>query len=125
MEREAVGARGVLKKSSEKPSSLRMARVEVTSRELRAAVEITIAGSADVATAAILKERLLVALASDRDVVVRLDGIERLDGAGVQLLLAAHALITRAGRSFAVPTLSDPALRALETAGATVLLAPR
>ena len=100
-----------------------MARVEVTSHDAGAAIEIAIAGSADIAAAALLRERLLAVLTPERDVVVRLDALDRLDGAGVQLLLAAHALVTRAGRSFHVSAPGDVARRAIETAGATALLA--
>jgi anti-anti-sigma factor len=100
-------------------------RVEVESRESEAGVVVAVRGSADVAAAGLLRELLLRALAPDRDVVLDLAGLERLDGAGLQILLAAKALVTRGGHSFSVSPLGDEdaATKAMETAGATALLA--
>lgn len=99
-------------------------RVEVEAREVGATLEITIRGAADIAAASYLRERLLAVLASDRDVVVRLDAVERLDGAGVQILLSAKSFVEHGGRTLVVTTAGEVALRAMESAGVLALLAP-
>ncbi len=85
-------------------------------------VEIHLNGSADVAAARELQEALLQALPPEGDIAVRLEGIQRLDGAGLQLLLAVKAWAARSGRRLFLRGPSDVALRALQTSGAMSLL---
>jgi anti-sigma B factor antagonist len=96
-------------------------RVEVESRDAGSVQEISLRGAADLSTVAALKEQLLAALAPARDVVLRLDALDRLDGAGVQLLLATRVLVERAGHSFVLRAPGSVALRAMDTMGVTSL----
>jgi anti-anti-sigma factor len=99
------------------------ARVQVDSKESGNVVEIKLSGAADVSAAAHLKECLLRVMAADRDFVLNLDALERLDGAGLQVLLSAKAFAEHAGRSFRVEALGEAAARAFDTAGASALFA--
>ena len=81
-------------------------------------VRLVIRGTADVAAATELRDRLLAAIPVDRDVVLAIDELEKLDGAGVQILFAAKKLMERQHRTFTVVLGDGPARHALETAGA-------
>ena len=96
-------------------------RVEVV--DSGSALELTIHGPATVAVANALQERLMEALlGADKDVVVNVDTVEKLDGAGLQLLFAIKASVERRGSSFALVASEGAALRAIQLAGADALL---
>jgi anti-anti-sigma factor len=97
-------------------------RIEVDSYLAGTTLELTVSGFVDIASAATFKERLVAALTPACDVVVKLDALDKLDGAGLQLLLAAKAHVERAGHSFVIGSLGEVAQRAIETAGAAPLL---
>lgn len=88
-------------------------------------VELSIHGVADVANAASLKEQLSSIDCAGRDVVVVLDGLERLDGAGVQLLVALKAYVGRSAANLTIVAAAEAPRSALEIAGALEVLAVR
>ena len=55
---------------------------------------------------------------------MNLEALDRLDGAGLQVLLSAKSFAEHAGRSFRVEALGEVAALAFETAGASALFAP-
>ncbi len=94
-------------------------------RESGGALEVTIHGAADVANARALRDELASLVPPGRDVVVVLDDVERLDGAGVQLLVALKAFVERGDGTFVVSATTAVPAKALETAGAATALASR
>jgi len=84
---------------------------------------VSASGALDVASARAIQEELLRALLPALDVVVNLDRVERLDGAGVQLLLAAKTFVERKGHAFALSALGAAAKRSLESCGVASLFA--
>lgn len=96
-------------------------RFEVSSRTVDGIQRVTLGGAIDVASAEPLRNDLLTMLEQDLDVVVDLEGVERLDGAGLQLLIAARSLVAGKGRSLTLGTLGATAKRALETSGVSSL----
>ena len=82
------------------------------------AIELRLTGDAVMATAAMLHERLLGAVVAGRDVNVDVDGLDRLDGAGVQLLIALKTLVERGGASMTVRATADVPRAAIENAAA-------
>src|SRR5262249_25396811 len=85
-------------------------------------LEVKIVGDADVANVRALYELLGGVPLSGGAVVVDLDGVERLDGAGVQLLLAFKSYVERSGASMSVVARTDAATRALALSGANEIL---
>jgi anti-anti-sigma factor len=86
-----------------------------------ASVAVKISGAADVGGAHALHEELGALVVTGRDMTIDLDGVECLDGAGVQLLVALKAFVERSGGSFHVATTAEVPLQALRTAAASAL----
>ena len=74
------------------------------------------------ASAAALRERLLGTVVAGRDVIVDIEGLERLDGAGVQLLIALRSFVVRGGASLSIRATADASRAAIENAAAGPLL---
>jgi anti-anti-sigma regulatory factor len=85
-------------------------------------LRLALRGAADIAAAQLLREQLLAVLSPERDVVLDLEELEKLDGAGAQLVFAVKAFVERAGRKFSLVAGSGAPRRALEDAGALVAL---
>jgi anti-anti-sigma regulatory factor len=87
-------------------------------------VAMVMRGSADVAAAGSVRQAMVLAMTPGSDIVVHVDELSRLDGAGLQLLFAAKRQTERHGRTFTliVGDGDGPARRAIETAGAHELL---
>jgi anti-anti-sigma factor len=96
-------------------------RLEVEAQTIDHIVFVSLSGVLDVASARAAQKELLVALAPELDVVVRLDRVERFDGAGLQILLSARTFVERRGHAFTLGALGTAAQRALESAGAASL----
>ncbi len=79
---------------------------------------VVIRGTVDIAAVAALRQELLDAMTPHRNVVVFVDQVEKLDGAGVQLLFAAKRFTERRERTFTLVVGDGSARRAIETAGA-------
>lgn len=84
-------------------------------------LDLTLTGAADIAAARELRDELVAAIVTGRDVVVHVDALDRLDGAGLQLLLAAKASVERNGHAYSVVAEGGAARRAIELAGAEAL----
>ena len=97
-----------------------MERCEV--READGTLQVTIRGAADVASARAIQEELASAVVPGRSVTVVLDEVERLDGAGLQLLFALKALVERGAGRFQVSVKAEGPAKALEAAGAMTAL---
>jgi anti-sigma B factor antagonist len=100
-----------------------MIRCEVVDSGL--VLEMKIVGEGDIAHAVALQEQIASVTTIGRNVVVNLDGLTCLDGAGVQILIALKTFIVRNGGVFRVLGHSESALRAIETAGAADILGLR
>jgi anti-anti-sigma factor len=96
-------------------------RCGVAVRETVTGVLLSLCGSADVGAARELKDAFTSALRPGQDVLVDLNEVERLDAAGLQLLIAVQAWVRARGGAFALALKDGPALRALEVAGALPL----
>ena len=79
-------------------------------------------GQLDVAAAREVFDKLTTELSPEHDVLVHLEEVERIDAAGVQLLLALRARAQGAKRNFRTSVTDGPVKRAIETAGAKALL---
>jgi anti-sigma B factor antagonist len=99
-------------------------RCEVDENEQTDGLELTLRGAADVAAARMLCERLVATLPVDRNVTIVLDELERLDGAGVQLLIAAKRFVENGGHACTVRANDGVARSAIALAGATDILSP-
>jgi hypothetical protein len=65
-----------------------------------------------------LQNRLLEALSPERDLSISIDADDRLDMAGLQLLLATQVWLSAHGRKLVISAAEGPALRALLASGA-------
>ncbi len=99
-------------------------RIEIEPYDNGPTLTLTVGGCLDIASATELRDLLLSLLTPPRDVLVDLGAVERMDGAGLQILLAAKAHVERDGKSFAVGTPSEVAARAIAVSGADTLLNP-
>lgn len=97
-------------------------RCEVEAIDSGSSVEIVLRGAADVAGASALQARLREVLPKDKDFTLRLDELTRVDGAGLQLMVAVKASVAGSGRTCRVVVGEGAALRAVEAAGAQALL---
>ena len=88
------------------------------------AVELRISGDVDVANVLALQEQVASVIAIGRDLIVDLDAVTRLDGAGVQLLVSLLTFVTRNGGAMSVVANADVPKHALEMAGAMPVLCP-
>lgn len=96
-------------------------RFSLETADSGAVLELTLKGAADIAAARELRDELVAAIVTGRDVVVNLDALDRIDGAGLQLLLAAKASVERGGHACSVVAEGGAARRAIELAGAQEL----
>lgn len=76
-------------------------------------LEITISGVLDIGNAKELKERLRAAFVPRRPVMLNLDAVERLDGAGLQLVLAFKRHVEERGGRFDLVAQTDVPREAL------------
>ncbi|MDB4942181.1 MAG: hypothetical protein JWP97_1715 [Labilithrix sp.] len=79
---------------------------------------LTIRGHADLSHVVTLREQLLAAHVPGCPVVVSLEDVDTLDGAGIQLLLAYRATVGRDGGTFRLVADAEVAGRALALAAA-------
>lgn len=86
-------------------------------------VALKIRGALNVAVAEKLRVALLKALTPGASATLDLDEVDRLDTAGVQLLLAARTWVERHGGGFRLCSVSEVARRALSAAGAAESMA--
>ena len=94
-------------------------RVQIELRDTgEGPVGVVLRGSADVAAMGSLHKRLLDALPAGRDVEVHVEELEKLDGAGVQLLFATKRFVQQGEHKFSLVIGDGAARRAIETAGA-------
>jgi anti-anti-sigma factor len=97
-------------------------RCSLRAADVAGSLELFVEGMADLAAIQELHRELLAVLLADRPIVVHLDAVERLDGAGLQLLMAAKAQVEARGQSFKVAGASDSVRSTLQRVGAGVLL---
>lgn len=90
----------------------------------RAGGELTIdvEGTLSVGGAADLRRRLLEELTPPLDTVLRIEGVERIDVTGVQILLATREWLSSHGRKLTILAADGPVLRALRSSGASAHL---
>lgn len=97
-------------------------RCTVTSEDDAVARLVVLSGEADVAAAAELRRALLDALVPGRHTRLDLSALERLDTAGIQIVLCAHRYAEEHGATLTVIPGDGPARNALCTSGALGLL---
>lgn len=93
-------------------------RCEVSATDTESNVQLSFRGCADVAAARALHAKLVAILPRGRNVVLDVAALERLDGAGLQLLLAVKAVVEGDGMRCTVLPGEGPVRRAIEVAGA-------
>jgi anti-anti-sigma regulatory factor len=99
-----------------------VARCVVRTEEDASGITLVLSGMADIAAAKGLKSELVQRLVAGRDVTVRLE-LDRIDGAGLQLLLAASAWVQRHGGHFRMNVRGGAADGVVKAAGALAHLA--
>ena len=89
--------------------------------ETGTAVELRVHGEMNVATVARLKDEILIWLGTKPTIVLDLNELEALDGAGVQLIVALKKCVEAGGAVLSVLATAEIPAGALELAGASGL----
>ncbi|MBI3382223.1 STAS domain-containing protein [Aquabacterium sp.] len=76
-------------------------------------ITLTLDGELTVFTAEALKQRLLSALSGDAELLVDASAVAEVDGAGVQLLLAAQKAAAELGGGLTLQSATPPLIEAL------------
>lgn len=90
----------------------------LTHRRTDCVLELVLTGELVIPVATSLKNELVSLLEPGLDACVDLSGVERLDCAGLQLLLAGKARIESGGRSFSIVASNELVDGVLRTSGA-------
>lgn len=102
--------------SSDRPFHQTMATCEAI--ETESAIELKVRGEMSVASVATLKDEILTWLGTRPTIVLDLDDVEALDGAGVQLIVALKKCLEASGSVLRVIASAEIPAGALELAGA-------
>ena len=92
--------------------------------ESPASVELALPQLLDVSSVTAVQNELATVLATARNVAVDLSAVERVDGAGLQLLVALKTYVEQAGGVFRLQASSSAVAQAVDVAGLGPFFAP-
>ncbi len=95
-----------------------------TSVESSSSVELALPNPLDVSNVTAVQNELATVLATARNVAVDLSAVERVDGAGLQLLVALKTYVEQAGGVFRLQAPSSAVTQAVDAAGLGPFFAP-